>query len=146
ALLAGLAASPLAVVADDTPPRDSQSLFDIVSKLEKVGYKPIVDVSYDDGGWEVEAFKDEIALELMVDPASGDVLSEHRDDPDQQPPQKSKLLSEIIAALSDAGYTEISDASFEGRTWEVEARRDGLKRELRVNPETAEVISDRADD
>ena len=38
------------------------------------------------------------------------------------------------------------DISFEGRTWEVEARRDNVKRELRVDPKTGEVISDRADD
>lgn len=145
-LVAALAASPLISQADDVPPRGALSMLEVVKDLEKSGYQPIVDISFDDGNWEVEAFKDASAVELLVDPASGRVISEHADDAEPQPPTGAKLLSEIVAALIDAGYTDVSDASFEGRTWEAEARREGVKRELRVNPVSGEVISDRSDD
>ena len=105
-----------------------------------------VDASFDDGNWEVEVYKDGVAFELLVDPSTGAVLSEHRDDAEAMPPKGSKPLSAIVSILLDGGYTDVNDVSFEGRSWEVEARRDGVKRELRVNPETGEVISDRADD
>jgi uncharacterized membrane protein YkoI len=145
-LVAALSASPLVGMADDTPPTGSLTLYDVAKQLEKSDYGPIADASFDDGNWEVEAFKDGVAYELMVDPSTGAVVAEHRDDAEAMPPAGSKLLSEIVSALLDAGYTDVNDVSFEGQSWEVEARRDNVKRELRVNPATAEVISDRADD
>ncbi|MGE3637393.1 MAG: PepSY domain-containing protein [Pirellulales bacterium] len=145
-LLAALAVTPLVAFADDRLPANSKSLLEIVTTLEKAGYGPIVDASFDDGNWEVEVYRKDTAFELLVNPSTGEVVSEHRDDAEAKPPAGAKLLSEIIKNLVDAGYADVNDVSFEGRTWEVEARRDDVKRELRVNPETAEVISDRADD
>jgi hypothetical protein len=144
--VAALAANPLVGQADDTPPAGSLTLFDVAKQLEQSEYDPIVDASFDDGNWEVEVYKDGVAFELLVDPSTGAVLSEHRDDAEAMPPTGSKPLSAIVSILLDGGYTDVNDVSFEGRSWEVEARRDGVKRELRVNPETGEVISDRADD
>jgi hypothetical protein len=43
-------------------------------------------------------------------------------------------------------YTDIPEVSFERQTWEVEARRRGVKRELHVDPRTGEIVSERADD
>jgi uncharacterized membrane protein YkoI len=145
-LLAVLAVTPLVGFADDRLPANSKPLLEIVTTLEKAGYGPIVDASFDDGNWEVEVYREDTAYELLVNPSTGEVVSEHRDDAEAKPPAGAKLLSEIIKNLIDAGYADVNDVSFEGRTWEVEARRDDVKRELRVNPETAEVISDRADD
>jgi hypothetical protein len=144
--VAALAASPLAGRADETPPAGALTLFDVAKQLEQSKYGPIVDASFDDGNWEIEAYKDDVAFELLVDPSTGSVLSEHRDDAEEMPPAGSKPLSAIISVLLDGGYTDVNDVSFEGRSWEVEARRDGVKRELRVDPTTAEIISDRADD
>jgi hypothetical protein len=145
-LLAAIATTPLIGQSDETPPADAKQLLEIVTSLEEAGYGPIVDVSFDDGTWEVECYREKIAYELLVDPSNGKVVSEHRDDAGATPPADAKLLSEIIASLAKAGYADFNDVSFEGQIWEVEARREGVKRELRVDPKTAEIISDRADD
>ena len=114
--------------------------------LEKAGYGPIVDVSLDDGVWEVEAYKDDASLELAIDPKTGKVLSEHRDDTDARPPKDSLKLSQLLRKLEKAGHANIEDVSFERRYWEVETHRDREQHELHVDPRTAEVISDRLDD
>lgn len=146
ALITAVVASPLLALAADRPPRDVKPLEEIVAQMEKAGYAPIIEVSFDDGYWEVEALKEGQAVEAMVDPKTGEVVSEHRDEAEPAPPAKSLALSEVIASLTKADYTDIDEVSFEGASWEVEAWRNGVKRELRVDPLTAEVISDRSDD
>lgn len=96
--------------------------------------------------WEVEAYKGETAIELSVNPKTGEVVSEHPDDGDTKPPADALPLSTIIERLEKAGYSDVSDLSFEHQSWEVEATRESKKRELRVDPKSGEVISDRADD
>jgi hypothetical protein len=144
--ITAIAASPLLALADQRPPTDAKPLAEIVAHMEKAGYSPIVEVSYDDGYWEVEAIKDGQPIEAMVDPKSGDIVSEHRDEAEKAPPADSLALSDVIAALAKADYADIDEVSFEGTSWEVEAWHNGVKRELRVDPLTAEVISDRSDD
>lgn len=145
-LLAAVAVSPAAVRSDDVPSADAKSMLEIVQSLEEAGYGPLVDVSFDDGGWEVEAYKGGVSIELAVDPASGDILSEHRDDSEPRPPEGSLKLSEVLAALEKAGHRKFDEASFERRYWEVETHRGDVKYELHVNPKTAEVITERIDD
>src|SRR5690606_17471827 len=119
---------------------------EVIAALEETGYLPVVEAEFDDGKWEIEAYQEDQAYELLVDPGSGEVVSKHRDTSDARPPEDGKRLSEILFSLAEAGYTDVQDVSFEGRTWEVEARRNGVKRELRVSVSSGEVISDRADD
>jgi hypothetical protein len=145
-LVAAMAASPLVGAADDTPPESALPLYEVVKQLESQKYGPIVEASFDDGSWEVEVYKSGVAYELLVNPFTAAVISEHRDDSEAAPPDGSKTLAEIVSAVMDSGYALVSDASFEGKSWEIEARRDGVKRELRVDPNTAEIISDRSDD
>lgn len=130
-------------VAQDQKPKP---VVEIVRSLEEADYAPIVDVSYDDGVWEVEAYKADIPYELSIDPVTGEIISEHRDDADPKPPAKSLLLSTIIEGLDKAGYSNLREISFEHRTWEAEVFRDNMKRELRIDPATGEVVSDRIDD
>jgi hypothetical protein len=144
-LLSMLAVVPLAT-ADERPPQDGKSLVDVVTTLEEKGYGPIVEISFDDGVWEAEAYKDDTALELTVDPSTGEVVSEHRDDGDPKPPADAMLLSGIVGAVEKAGFADLNDISYEGRSWELEATRDNQKRELRVDPQNGSVISDRVDD
>lgn len=131
-----------------TAARDSQqkSLLDVVKSLEEADYAPITEISFDDGVWEVEAYKADVPYELSIDPENGEVISEHRDNGDPKPPAKSMLLSAIVEAIEKAGYTHVHDVSFEHRTWEAEVRRDGMKRELRVDPLSGEIVEDRVDD
>ncbi len=83
AIYAGVAAlaafAAQTVLARDVPPSDAKPLSEIVSGLEGKGYKPVVEIDFDDGRWEVEAYKDRTRYELRVDPRSGDILSERQD-------------------------------------------------------------------
>jgi uncharacterized membrane protein YkoI len=145
-LLSALMTAPLVGQADDRQPEQPITLVDIVLGLEKQGIAPIVEVSSDDGMWEVEAYHEDIAMELAIDARTGEIISEHRDDADAKPPTDSLPLSQIIKALEKGGYTRLDDISFERRSWEVEASREGQRRELRIDPMDGTVISDRVDD
>jgi len=146
-MLAAVALAPAAALSADAKPDAAvQPIVKIVRMLEKEGYGPIVDVSMDDGVWEVEAYKDDASLELAIDPETGKILSEHRDDADARPPKDSLKLSELLRKLEKAGHGNVEDVSFERRYWEVETHQDGAQHELHVDPKTAKVISDRLDD
>lgn len=145
-VLAAASVVPVAAVSADRPPADASPMLKIVAAVEKAGYSPIVDCSFDDGRWEVEAYREDQSLELTIDAKSGKILSEHRDDAETRPPKDAKPLSEVLAILDKAGYADIEDASFERRYWEVEASRENAQRELHVDPKSGEVVSDRVDD
>ena len=130
----------------EPPPEDAMPLAELVRGLEEKRYTPITEISFDDGVWEVEAYKDDRGRELDVDPTSGEVLREHDDDGDRKPPADAMALSELIRKVEDQGYNNLDDISFEGRSWEMEAVRDGKQRELKVDPASGKVTSDRPDD
>jgi uncharacterized membrane protein YkoI len=140
-----LAVTPLSGQAEPRPAGTAKTLLEIVTALEKT-YDPIVEVSFDDGAWEVEAFKGDVAYELAVDPVSGAVVSEFRDFGEVKPPAGSQRLSKIISQLTQSGYSEINEISFERINWEVEAVRDNQKRELHIDPKSGAIASDRVDD
>ena len=129
----------------DAPPAGAKPLVEIVEKLENGPYATIVDISYDDGYWEVEAYKEKLSYELEVDPKTGEIVSEHRDSADPAPPKGVLALSKVIRKVMDAGYKRFEEVSWENGHWEMEAQREGVKRELRVDPHTGEVLSDRVD-
>ena len=137
---------PAAALAVTGATEGDKPMREVAASLEEAGYAPIVDLSMDDGVWEAEAYRDGKALELTVDPQSLEVLSEHRDDAEPKPPKDSMTLSELLAALEEAGFSDVTEASFERRYWEVEASKGVDRLELHVDPRTAEVVSQRADD
>ncbi len=146
AAASAVAVAPLALVFADQPSADSKPIVEIVEQLEQQGYGPFTEVSFDDGYWEVEAYKQEAPYELAVDARSGRILSEHRDDAEPRPPRDSQPLSRLLRTLNTAGYHAISEVSFERRYWEVESLRADGKHEIHVDPKTGEVINDRRDD
>ncbi len=79
-LLVSAAFLAVPLSAAGQPPADARPLSEIVAALERQGYGPIVDVEFDDGRWEVEAYRQGRKFELKVDPHSGSVLSERPDD------------------------------------------------------------------
>lgn len=125
---------------------DPKPMREVAAALEDAGYGPIVDLSMDDGVWEAETYRDGKALEITVDPQTVEVLTEHRDDAEPKPPQDAKPLSELLGALEEAGFSDVTEASFERRYWEVEASQGADRLELYVDPLTAKVVSQRADD
>ncbi|MEC8525242.1 MAG: PepSY domain-containing protein [Pseudomonadota bacterium] len=64
---------------------------------------------------------------------------------DERPPEGSKSLAEIAQIIESKGYTPITEISMDDGVWEVEAYLNNVERELRVNPMTGEVLSDRRD-
>ncbi len=145
-MLAGLVLTLSGAATASSLQAQEKSLIDIVSSLEKDGIGPIVEVEFDDGVWEIEGYRDDIAYEFKVDPKTGKMVSEHRDDTNVKPPADSLRLSEILKKLDQAEYIHIREISFENRSWEVEASRNGQRRELRVDPKDGTVLSDRIDD
>jgi hypothetical protein len=129
-----VAVAPLTGQAQPRPASGAKSLLEIVTALEET-YDPIVEASFDDGAWEVEAFKGDTAYELAVDPRSGSVVSEFRDFGEAKPPAGSLRLSEIISTLAQAGYSGISEISFERqlRTAELGSRSRPRQPETRTS-------------
>lgn len=66
--------------ADEIPHHDAQPLSKIVRNLEEQGFSPIVEIEFDDNLWEVEAYKEGDKRELKVDPVSGRIISDQKDD------------------------------------------------------------------
>ncbi len=134
------------LVLADHPAADDKPIVEIVQQLEKQGYGPFSELDFDNGNWEIEVYKDDVAYELAVEGRSGKILSEHRDDAEPRPPRDAQPLSQILHSLTKNGYTQIHDVSFERRYWEIEAFRQDLKYEIHVHPTTGELISERRDD
>jgi len=61
-------------------------------------------------------------------------------------PSEGKTLCEIVEAVEAAGYSQVSEVVFEDAAWQVEAYKDGERRRLRVDPDSAEIESEGADD
>lgn len=149
ALATAVATTPLAAITaapGDAAKNEPLPMVKVVELLEKEGYGPFTELSMDDGAWEVEVYKGDVSHELRVDPKSGEVLSEHRDDSEPRPPQDAKPLSEILNLLTKAGFEGVDDVSFERRYWEFEVDRQDGEHEIHVDPKTGEVVSDRIDD
>lgn len=144
--IAAVTGVPLSVVLADRPKAEVKPVVEIVERLEQQGYGPFIEVSVDDGYWEVEVYKKDTPYELAVEGRSGRVLYEHRDDAEPRPPGEAQSLSRILRTLIKAGYTNIDEVSFERRYWEIEAFRENGKHEIHVHPTSGEVISDRRDD
>lgn len=62
------------------PPRDAQPLSKILQALAKADYTRIHDVTFERRYWEVEAFRQGDKYELHVDPTTGEIISQRRDD------------------------------------------------------------------
>ena len=60
----------------ERPPAGARLLSEIVLLLERDGYDPIVEIEFEDGVWEAEAFKDGQLVKIELDPISGVVRPE----------------------------------------------------------------------
>jgi len=67
------------VLADDQPSNNSRPLSDIMANLESQGFVP-TEVEYEDGLWEVEAYKNGVEHEVTIDSQSGKIVSIEADD------------------------------------------------------------------
>ncbi|BAQ63634.1 hypothetical protein GM3709_399 [Geminocystis sp. NIES-3709] len=66
---------------------------------------------------------------------------------DDKPPRNAKPLSEIIKNLENTGYSPIVDVDYDdNQGWEIKAYRNNQKRELKVNPVSGDILSDKQED
>jgi len=66
--------------AGERPPLEAMPLVDIINMLEKKGFSPITQLSFDEGVWEVDAYNpDQEPRELTIHPVTGEILSNRRD-------------------------------------------------------------------
>lgn len=64
---------------------------------------------------------------------------------DEKPPAGAMALSVIVTKLEQQGYTPIVDVSLDGGRWEVEVYKNSEKRELKIDPNTGKILSDKPD-
>ena len=64
----------------DIPPPNAKVLSAIVRQLEMQGYLPIVEIEFEDGAWEVEAYRHGKLFELDIDPVTGQITELSIDD------------------------------------------------------------------
>jgi uncharacterized membrane protein YkoI len=69
-----------ASIASEMPLNDAKPLSEIVRTLEEKGYSPFVEIEFEDGQWEVKVYKEGVKRELKIDPVSGKIVSDRKDD------------------------------------------------------------------
>lgn len=126
-------------------PAQALPLSSVLREVEKQGFTPVCEVDFDDGLWEIEAFSQGEAVEINVDPATGKVVHQQADEPKPAPASPQPSLSQLAMELEKQGFSPIVEISREAKGCEVEAYRDGVRRELLVDPASGKVISDRVD-
>ena len=60
----------------DIPPPGSKALSTIVHMLELQGYYPIVEIEFEDGLWEVEAYRHGKPVEFKMDPVNAEISAD----------------------------------------------------------------------
>jgi hypothetical protein len=83
-LMAGLIALGLGVPpvwAEEKAP-EGKPLREILQGLEAKGYSQVAEAIFRKGKWKIEAYKDGDRRILQVDPKSGDVTADRKDDDD----------------------------------------------------------------
>ncbi|MFI2812701.1 MULTISPECIES: PepSY domain-containing protein [Microbulbifer] len=68
------------------------------------------------------------------------------DEDEEKPPPGAMALSTVLTQLEQQGYTPIIEVSLSDERWEVEAYKTGEKRELEVDPNSGEILSDKPAD
>lgn len=126
----------------EKPAKDTKVFSSIASLMESEGYL-IAEASYRKGDWEVDALKDDTAYELRLDGITGKVRWQKMDHTND--PWLPKPLSTIARIVEKVGYV-ISEVDYKrSNTWEIEAYKDGLKYELKVNATNGAILSEKLD-
>lgn len=63
----------------------------------------------------------------------------------EMPQEDGKTIGEIAAILEEAGYMPVTEISYDDHYWEAEAYKNGEKRDLKLDPTSGKIISDKKD-
>ncbi|EKQ65641.1 hypothetical protein MOU_04844 [Xanthomonas citri pv. malvacearum str. GSPB1386] len=131
-VLALVSQGALAQAADK--PAKALTSGEVTSMLTAKGYTKVHDLKFEHGVWTADARSgDGKDVDVRIDPVTGRVYGD----------QTTSKLSEadVRAALSTGGYSDVHDLKFKDGLWKADAKRNGQKVELHVDPEDGHVVS-----
>ncbi|MEQ8036213.1 PepSY domain-containing protein [Xanthomonas sp. WHRI 6106] len=135
ALIGALAlVSQSAVAQEAAKPAKALTSNEVTSMLTAKGYTKVHDVKFEHGVWTADARSgDGKDVDVHIDPVTGRVYGD----------QTTSRLSEadVRAALSTGGYADVHDLKFKDGLWKADAKRNGQKVELHVDPDDGHVVS-----
>ncbi|KGK56530.1 putative membrane protein YkoI [Xanthomonas arboricola] len=135
ALIGALAlVSQGAVAQEAAKPAKALTSNEVTSMLAAKGYTKVHDVKFEHGVWTADARSgDGKDVDVHIDPVTGRVYGD----------QTTSRLSEadVRAALSTGGYADVHDLKFKDGLWKADAKRNGQKVELHVDPDDGHVVS-----
>jgi len=131
------------VLASDVPPAGSKSLSAILKAAETQDIGVIAKAEFDDGLWQLKAFKDSAWTKHYLDPKSGEEKRKGSTDSQSLPPANALPLSTIVQAVEARGLGTITEVEFSDSRWEVDIRKDGQRIRLELDPLTGETKRER---
>ncbi|MCC4619673.1 PepSY domain-containing protein [Xanthomonas cassavae CFBP 4642] len=123
-----------AFAQDAAKPAKALTSTDVTSMLTAKGYTKVHDVAFEHGVWTADARSgDGKDVDVHIDPVTGRVYGD----------QTTSRLSEadVRAALSTGGYSDVHDLKFKDGLWKADAKRNGQRVELHVDPDDGHVVS-----
>ncbi|MEA9606367.1 PepSY domain-containing protein [Xanthomonas campestris pv. plantaginis] len=123
-----------AFAQDAAKPAKALTSNEVTSMLTAKGYTKVHDVKFEHGVWTADARSgDGKDVDVHIDPVTGRVYGD----------QTTSRLSEadVRAALSTGGYADVHDLKFKDGLWRADAKRNGQKVELHVDPDDGHVVS-----
>ncbi len=126
------------------------SVDQVAQVLRSKGYAFVYDVELDDGFWEAKARQSANQgekVEFVLHPVTLEVLSQVGRSGGTVNNQPVLSVDQVLQALQQAGYTRVRGIEYDDGYWEAEATNmANLAVELRLEPTTGKVISERLDD
>ncbi|WCM94307.1 PepSY domain-containing protein [Acidovorax sp. NCPPB 2350] len=126
------------------------SVEQVAQRLRASGYAVVYDVELDDGFWEAKARPSASQgekVEFVLHPVTLEVLSQVGRSGGTLNNQPVLSADQVRLALQSAGYTRIRGIEYDDGFWEAEATNAAnLPVELRVEPTTGKVLSEKLDD
>ncbi|KLD72201.1 PepSY domain-containing protein [Xanthomonas pisi] len=123
-----------AFAQDTAKPAKALTSTEVTSMLTAKGYTKVHDVKFEHGVWTADARSgDGKDVDVHIDPVTGRVYGD----------QTTSRLSDadVRAALSTGGYADVHDLKFKDGLWKADAKRNGQKVELHVDPDDGHVVS-----
>ncbi|MFC0153605.1 PepSY domain-containing protein [Xanthomonas dyei] len=123
-----------AFAQDAAKPAKALTSNEVTSMLTAKGYTKVHDVKFEHGVWTADARSgDGKDVDVHIDPVTGRVYGD----------QTTSRLSDadVRAALSTGGYADVHDLKFKDGLWKADAKRNGQKVELHVDPDDGHVVS-----
>lgn len=121
----------------------------VAQALRAGGWTYVHDLELDDGFWQAEARQNLLGekVEFVLHPQTLEVLSQVGRSGGTVGGQPVLAAAQISQSLQQAGYTRVRSVEYDDGFWEADATNTaGQSVELRLDPHTGRVLSERLDD